>query len=350
MIRETEVDLNVEAGEIKRDVVVCTELEDGSPVIFPYFIMRGEHSGPTLLLNAAIHGDELNGIEVINRVFEKIKPEELHGTIIGVPVVNTLAFRARKRVDPIDDKDLNRFFPGREDGTVTERIAYHFFNYFVKKVDFGIDLHTGMKGHLLVPHPRVRTFNGFTPSLEHHRALGTEFIFQNEGEKGMLNIEAGKRGIPIVCFEIGVASVLDEYYINAGFKGVLNFMRFYGMLDGTPEIPRQQVLLKDYHEVISQIGGLFYPKVKPGDVVSKGQLLGITKSPYTGEKYYVKASDSCYIVGIRSQPVVRQGTTVAWLMTFEKGNVLPALKKENLRIILSKIFNDSQERGIDIKE
>lgn len=348
---EEEVDLNVEAGEIKRGVVVCTELEDGSPVVFPYFVMRGtKGEKPVLLLNAAIHGDELNGVEVINRVFEKIKPDDLHGTIVGVPVVNTLAFRARNRVDPIDDKNLNRVFPGKKNGTVTERIAYHFFNEFVKKADFGIDLHTGMKGHLLVPHPRIRTLNGFTPSLEHHRALGTAFIFQNEGEKGMLNIEAGKRGIPIVCFEIGVAGVLDEHYINAGFKGVLNFMRFYSMLDGEAEIPRQQVLLSDYHEEISQIGGLFYPRVKPGDVVSKGQLLGITKSPYTGEKYFAKAPDDCYIVGIRSQPVVRQGTTVAWLMTFEKGNILPPIRKKNLRVVSSKIFDDSRRKGINLKE
>lgn len=347
---EAEIDLNVETGGIKRGLVTCNELEDGSPVVFPYIIMKGRYNGHTLLLNAALHGDELNGIEVINRIFEKIKPEELHGTIIGVPVVNTLAFRARKRVDPIDDKNLNRVFPGKKNGTVTERIAYHFFNKFVRKVDFGIDLHTGMKGHLLLPHPRVRTFNGFIPSLEHYRALGTEFIFQNEGKEGMLNIEAGKIGIPIVCFEIGVASVLDEHYINAGFKGVLNFMRFYGMLEGVPEIPKQQVLLEDYHEIISPIGGIFYPKVKPGDVVSEGQLLGITKSPYTGEKYYIEATDDCYIVGIRSQPVVRQGTTIAWLMTFEKGNVLPPLDRKDIKIIPSKIFDDAQERGIDIKE
>ncbi|MCD6468515.1 MAG: succinylglutamate desuccinylase/aspartoacylase family protein [Thermoplasmata archaeon] len=344
---EENVDLDVEAGEVKKGVVFCTELEDGSPVVFPYFVMRGlKGKKPVLLLNAAIHGDELNGIEVINRVFEEVKLDDLCGTVVGVPVVNTLAFRARSRVDPIDDKNLNRVFPGKKNGTVTERIAYHFFNDFVKKADFGIDLHTGMKGHLLVPHPRLRTLNGFKPSLEHYRAVGTEFIFQNEGEKGMLNIEAGKIGIPVVCFEIGVASVLDEYYIDTGFRGVLNFMRFYGMLDGEAEIPRQQVLLSDYHEEISQIGGLFYPKVKPGDVVSKGQLLGVTKSPYTGEKYFVKAPDDCYIVGIRSQPVVRQGTTVAWLMTFEKGDILPPLSRKNVRMVSSKIFDDSKNKGI----
>jgi len=345
-----EPNLNLKSGEVTRGSILCTELEDGSPVNIPYFVIRGKRKKPVLLINAAIHGEELNGIEVINRVFENIKPKNLHGTILGVPVVNTLAFRARSRVDPIDGKNLNRVFPGKKEGTVTERIAYHFFNSFVKKADFGIDLHTGSKGHLLVPHPRMRTLSDFKPPLEYSRALGTEFIFQNEGEKGMLNIEAGKIGIPIVCFEIGVAGVLDEYYIRAGLKGVMNFMKYFGMIEGRPEIPKQQVLLKGYQEIVSQIGGLFYPYVKPGDVVKKKQLVGVTKSPYTGKKYFARAPDDCYIVGIRNQPVVRQGTSVAWLMTFEEGSILPPIRKNDLKNLSSKMVSDTQEKGITLRE
>jgi len=345
-----EPNLNLKAGETTRGTIICTELEDGSPVSIPYFVIRGKSKKPVLLINAAIHGEELNGIEVVNRIFEDIKPEEIHGTIVGVPVVNTLAFRARSRVDPIDGKNLNRVFPGKKDGTVTERIAYHFFNKFVKKADFGIDLHTGSKGHLLVPHPRVRTLSDFIPSLEYPRALGTEFIFQDEGQEGMLNIEAGKIGVPVVCFEIGVAGVLDAYYIKAGLKGVMNFMKYFGMIKGKPEIPKQQVLLKGYKEIPSQIGGLFYPYVKAGDVVKKKQIIGVTKSPYTGEKYFARAPDDCYIVGIRSQPVVRQGTSIAWIMTFEKSNILPPLRNNDLRDLSSKIISDTVEKGITLRE
>jgi len=197
--------------------------------------------------------------------------------------VNTLALRARDRTDNVDRKDLNRLFPGKKDGTVTERIAYHFFNKFVKKATFGIDLHTGMKGHLLVPHPRVRVFNNSSPSLEYPQALGTEIIFYNEGKEGMLNIQAEKAGIPIVCFEIGEAGRLDEYYINEGFKGVMNFMKYFGMIDGAPEIPEKQILLKDYMELPSRISGLFHPRASAGDVVKKNQLVGIVSSPFYNE-------------------------------------------------------------------
>ncbi|HEC76352.1 MAG TPA: hypothetical protein ENI33_03710 [Thermoplasmatales archaeon] len=349
-LQMSEPNLNIGKGEMQRGSIHCGELEDGTSVTIPYFVMRGIRKKPVLLLNAALHGEELNGIEVINRIFETINPLELKGTIIGVPVVNTLAFRARSRVDPIDGKDLNRVFPGKKDGTITERVAYTFFNKFVKRADFGIDLHTGMKGHLLIPHPRVRTYKDFSPSLEYSRALGTEIIFYHEGSKGMLTIEAGKIGIPVVCFEIGEAGRLDEYFIDAGMKGVINFMKYFGILDGEPEIPEKQILLKNYKEVVSQYGGLFYPKVKAGEVAKKNQFIGIIKSPFTGEKHYVRAFTDCLIIGVRSQPVVRAGTSVAWIMTFEEGNILPSLQNKNLLKLPSKMVSITKEKGIELKE
>lgn len=340
--------LEIGAGEIYKSKIECTELEDGTPVIIPYFVMRGIRKKPILLLNAALHGDELNGIEVIMRLFERIKPTNLKGTIIAVPVVNVLAFRSRSRVDPIDGKNMNRVFPGKKDGTVTERIAYYFFHKFVKKADFGIDLHTGMKGHLLIPHPRMRVLKDFSPSIEHARALGTEIIFYHEGHPGMLNIAAGKHGIPIVCFEIGEAERLDEYFVQAGIEGVINFMKYFGMLDGEPEIPEKQILLKDYIEVPSPTGGIFYRKVSAGDVVKRGQLIGAIKSPFTGEKRYIKSPKNGVVIGIRSQPLVRPGTTVAWLMSFEQGKILSPLRKK-VKSIDSKTFSDTEKKGIEIK-
>ncbi len=340
--------LNIGKGEILKGLVKCAELEDGNPVTIPYFVMRGITKKPVLLLNAALHGDELNGIEVIMRIFEKIDPTELRGTILAAPIVNTLALRARDRTDNVDRKDLNRLFPGKKDGTVTERIAYHFFNKFVKKATFGIDLHTGMKGHLLVPHPRVRVFNNSSPSLEYPQALGTEIIFYNEGKEGMLNIQAEKAGIPIVCFEIGEAGRLDEYYINEGFKGVMNFMKYFGMIDGAPEIPEKQILLKDYMELPSRISGLFHPRASAGDVVKKNQLVGIVSSPFYNERYHVKAPEDGVIIGIRTQPIVRPGTTAAWFMTFDQGEILPSLKRKKVNEKTSRTFSMVQKKGMDL--
>ncbi len=347
-MNDNEPHLNIGKGEIRKGLVECAELEDGNPVTIPYFVMRGTRKKPVLLLDAAIHGDELNGIEVIMRIFEKVDPLQLKGTILAAPIVNTLALRARDRTDNVDKKDLNRLFPGKKDGTVTERIAYHFFNKFVKKATFGIDLHTGMKGHLLVPHPRVRVFGGSSPPLEYPQALGTEIIFYNEGKEGMLNIQAEKAGIPIVCFEIGEAGRLDEYYINEGFKGVMNFMKYFGMVDGTPEIPEKQILLKDYMELPAKISGLFHPKVNAGDVVKKNQLVGIISSPFYNERYHVKAPEDGVIIGIRTQPIVRPGTTAAWFMTFDQGKILPALKRREINEKASQTFSMVQKKGVDL--
>jgi len=345
-----EPQLNIKKGEVRKGLVKCAELEDGNPVTIPYFVMRGIKKKPVLLLNAALHGDELNGIEVIMRIFEKIDPMQLKGTILAAPIVNTLAFKARDRMDPVDKKDLNRLFPGKKDGTVTERIAYHFFNKFVKKATFGIDLHTGMKGHLLIPHPRVRVFNNSSPPLEYPQALGTEIIFYHEGKEGMLNIQAEKLGIPIVCFEIGEAGRLDEHYINEGFKGVLNFMKYFGMIDGAPEIPEKQILLKDYKELPAKMGGFFHPKVNAGDVIKKNQLVGIISSPFYNERYYVKALEDGVIIGIRTQPIVRPGTTVAWFMTFDQGKILPSLRGRGVMEKSSKTFSMVQEKGVEFKQ
>ena len=151
----------------------------------------------------------------------------INGTIIGIPIVNTLAFKSRNRFDEIEKIDLNRVFPGKRNGKITEKIAYYFFNEFVKKVDFGIDLHAGMKGHLLLPHARARKFKKFLPSLEYYQALGTEIVYYHEGAEGMLNIASIKENIPIVCFEIGEADRLNEYYINEGVKAIKNFMKYF---------------------------------------------------------------------------------------------------------------------------
>ena len=205
-----------------------------------------------------------------------------------------------------------------------------------------------MKGHLLVPHPRVRVFNNSSPSLEYPQALGTEIIFYNEGKEGMLNIQAEKAGIPIVCFEIGEAGRLDEYYINEGFKGVMNFMKYFGMIDGAPEIPEKQILLKDYMELPSRISGLFHPRASAGDVVKKNQLVGIVSSPFYNERYHVKAPEDGVIIGIRTQPIVRPGTTAAWFMTFDQGEILPSLKRKKVNEKTSRTFSMVQKKGMDL--
>ena len=322
--------LDIEEGKKYKGKIKVAELEDGSEVEIPYFVMRGVKKHPVLLLNAAIHGDELNGVEVIMRLFEELNPMQIKGTIIGVPVVNVLAFRSRDRFDAIEKRDLNRKFPGKKNGNITEKIAYHFFNEFVKNADFGIDLHAGMKGHLLLPHGRARILKDYKPNLEYYQALGTDIIFYHEGEKGMLNIMAGKEGIPIVCFEIGEADRLDEYYINEGIKAVKNFMRYFGMLDGLPEMPARQILLQGYIEVRANAGGIFYSGIKVGDVVKEGDIIGYIRK-INGERVYLKAEKDSTVMGVRTLSAVREGDPIAWMLSFENAEILEIKKKVKTR-------------------
>ncbi|MCD6512968.1 MAG: succinylglutamate desuccinylase/aspartoacylase family protein [Thermoplasmata archaeon] len=342
------INLDIGEGEVRKGIIKCTELEDSTPVIIPYFVMRGIQDKPIMLLNAAIHGDELNGIEVINRVFDAIDIRKLRGTIVGVPIVNTIAFRARNRFDPVDGKDLNRFFPGDDKGSITQRIAHCFFHKFVKRVNFGIDLHTGMKGHLLMSHPRVRKFNDIDQPIEYSMALGTDIIFHHDGAEGMLNIQAEKIGKHIVCFENGVAGVVDEYYINEAMKGVFNFMKYFGMIDGHAIMPEKQVVLTGYEEIGAKRGGIFIPYVSPGDVVKKGEYVGYIRIPFSGEKKYVRAIDNGVVVGIRTQPLVRPGTTVAWLLPFDGAEIIEPLEGDNIKYRKSEILDKMKKKGITI--
>ncbi len=342
------INLDIGEGEIYKGVLKCTELEDSTPVIIPYFVMRGIEDKPVMLLNAAIHGDELNGIEVINRILDVVDVKKLRGTLIGVPIVNTIAFRARSRFDPVDGKDLNRFFPGNPDGSITQRIAHCFFSKFVRKAKFGIDLHTGMKGHLLMPHPRVRKFNDIDQPMKYSMALGTEVIFHHDGAEGMLNIQAEKAGKHIVCFENGVAGVLDEYYINKAMDGVLNFMKYFGMIDGKAIMPEKQIILNGYEEIPAKRGGIFISLVSPGDVVKKGEYVGYIRVPFSGEKNYVRATDNGVVVGIRTQPLVRPGTTVIWLLPFDGAEIIDGLKGKNVRHKKSEIMEKMKKKGIFI--
>ena len=144
----------------------------------------------------------------------------------------------------------------------------------MKKADFGIDLHVGMKGHLLLPHARARKFKKFLPSLEYYQALGTEIVYYHEGAEGMLNVASIKENIPIVCFEIGEADRLNEYYINEGVKAIKNFMKYFWNDGRIARNPEKQLLLKNNVEIRATKGGIFYPKIKIGSIVNKNDIIG----------------------------------------------------------------------------
>jgi predicted deacylase len=291
------------------------ENADRSPLEIPVIIIKGNEDGPVLLLNAATHGNELIGVEVIRRVMEKFTPKDLKGTIVGVPIVNVPAYNVGQRSDPLDKKDMNREFPGDPDGSITQQLAYFFYSNIVKEADYIIDFHSAEYPDVMLPHIRVRTNENSKESKLLAQAFSTEIIWEGKGERGMLQVCAASDGKAIITVEIGAASGLEEAGIEAGVGGVENVMTILGITKGTAEIHDYQIYVKSSEKwQRSPHGGIFRPFVKLGDIIEKGHVLGEIADPFNLKIDKIKAESSGLIAGMKTSPVVRTGTRLFFLL------------------------------------
>ena len=200
------------------------------PASIPIQVLSGRRRGPTLFVSAALHGDELNGIEIIRRLKKLSLLKKLSGTLILVPVVNVYGLNTLSRYLP-DRRDLNRSFPGSTKGSLAARIAKIFFDEIVRKCDYGIDLHTGAIHRSNLPQIRTNTKNEETLRLA--QAFEAPVILHSELRDGSLRAVAQEQGVPILLYEAGEALRFDETSIKIGVKGIVNVLRNLGMLPQT---------------------------------------------------------------------------------------------------------------------
>jgi predicted deacylase len=304
------------------------ENADRSPLEIPIIIIKGNVDGPVLLLNAATHGNELIGVEVIRRVMEKYTPKDLKGTIVGVPIVNVPAYNVSQRSDPLDQKDMNREFPGDPDGSITQQLAHFFYSNIAKEADYIIDFHSAEYPDVMLPHIRVRTDENSDESQLLACAFSTEIIWEGKGDPGMLQVCAASDGKAIITVEIGAASGLEEEGIEAGVGGVENVMTMLGMIKGTAKILDYQIYIKSSEKwQRSPHGGIFRPFVKLGDIIEKKQILGEIADPFNLKTEKIRAESSGLIAGIKTSPVVRTGTRLFFLLPPKEGQSEIELKK-----------------------
>jgi predicted deacylase len=228
-----------------------------------------------------VHGDEPLTNEVIRRVLTSIDPAQLRGTILAVPVVNSLAFEALSRHTPIDMLDLNRNFPGSPSGWLSEQIAHVLSTRFVAQLDVHLDLHTG--GIF----PTVDYVYIFDKSRDLSLAFGSSFLFEPaQPYQGTFAVPAAAKGIPFFTAELGGGSFLDAHYLEHGVRGVMNVLKQLKMLDGEIVRPPRQTIVTEMAVVRPRVGGVLYPEVgldQLGQEVAGGTLLGRVVSPYTFE-------------------------------------------------------------------
>ena len=277
----------------------------------PVTVVNGVRSGPKLWLSAAIHGDELNGVEIIRQVLERVKPEELRGTLFAVPIVNVFGFIEQSRYLP-DRRDLNRSFPGSETGSLAARLANIFMREIVNQSTHGIDLHTAAIHRVNLPQIRANLADEATYGCA--KAFGTEVIIHADTRDGSLRQAATKKGIPVLLYEAGEALRFDAGAIATGVRGVFRVMNYLGMSDfTTAESPTKPIEIRKSKWLRASRGGIFHLAVNLGERVVKKQVLGFVTDAFGSEKQQVRASVDGIAIGYTLNPLVNQGDAIIHL-------------------------------------
>ncbi|WP_107850513.1 succinylglutamate desuccinylase/aspartoacylase family protein [Oceanimonas marisflavi] len=296
--------------------LALAQLYTQSPLTVPVEVVHGKLPGPVLLLCAAIHGDELNGIEVVNQVLAKINPARLRGTLVAVPVVNVFGFIHKSRYLP-DRRDLNRCFPGSEKGSLGARVAHFFVNEIVSKCSHIIDLHTGAIHRSNLPQIRAQLDCPVTRQMA--ESFGAPIILDASIRDGSLRSVAETQGVPVILYEAGEALRFDPLPIKAGVRGVLRVMRCLDMLRSTstkavaePIIARTSTWIRAEHD------GLLHLQVRLGDRIRKGDILGTITAPLGTENRDIIAPRSGIVIGSLTMPLVNEGDAICHIALFDE--------------------------------
>ena len=268
-------------------------------------VRRGSEPGPRLLLTAALHGDEINGVEAIRRVL-RLKMKKLRGDLIAVPVVNLPAFLGRSRYLP-DRRDLNRLFPGSSSGSFGARLARTLFQDIARQCTHAIDLHTGSRNRPNLP--QVRYTGAVTGSKEMAAAFRAPVIMDSPVRSGTFRGVFSSMGRPQILYEGGEAQIMEPSPVKVAMKGVLSVMRYLEMLP-PPKNPSDQPESAVCHDSFwerSPRGGLFLPSVDLGSVVRKGDSLGKVADPFSTKKTSVKSTHEGVIIGRAKHAVIDEG-------------------------------------------
>ncbi len=307
--------LEIEHGTSRNFRLKVSESFVSNPTYIPVTVINGEHPGPVLLVTAAVHGDELNGIEIVRNLISLIRPGDLSGALICVPVVNIYGFQNATRYLP-DGFDLNRFFPGDQEHWSQGRYAYIIFNELVKKCDYLIDLHTASAGRSNLPHIRADLENETTSKIA--RAFGTTVIQNYPGIKGSLRYEANNIGIPSITFEGGESRKFEKKVAERGLTGVLNVMRELKMIYGKNEILPIQFIINKTNWVRANRGGILSINTRPGRIVKKRKEIATNTNPFGTEVESIRAPFNGIVIGIATAPTVVPGEGLCHLFKIDE--------------------------------
>lgn len=305
----------IPVGGTKKFPFMAERTFEGSFLDAPVFVAHGSTPGPRLCVTSAIHGDEINSVEIARRVFASVDAKTLSGTLIVLPAVNSFGFRTGNRYMP-DRRDLNRFFPGSADGSIAAIVAHAVFGGVVKDCSHLIDLHTGSNRR--DNYPQIRVDGSDPAALALARSYAKGIVVLGAGPKGSLRREAMEAGIKAIIYEAGPPDVFQEEAIRQGVEGVRNVMAHLAMIEAKADPPRAPVLASSHWiRVPRGQGGIFLPVVALGDSVRAQQRLATITDPLSDGVYEIRADADGTVVGMALPQVVLSGYALFHLGTLE---------------------------------
>lgn len=332
-------DFDILPGEQRKINLPVAKLYTDASVSLPVHIIRAKNPGPTIFISAAVHGDELNGIEIIRRLIRQNKLSITKGTVIAVPMVNVYGVVNQSRYMP-DRRDLNRYFPGSAKGSLAGRVAHIFMKEIVAHCNYGIDLHTGAVHRSNLPQIRADMNDPETKELA--ETFGVPVVLNSNLVDGSLREAAVEKNTKILLYEAGEALRFDEFSIRAGMKGIINVLQHLGMKRHSKSKKKPPFIANGSQWVRANASGIVNNIANLGDQITKGQVLAEIGSPYGEVLDDVIATRSGILIGKQNIPLVQEGEAMFHIAYFDADDEEIAEQIENVQESLLPDLADSR--------
>lgn len=297
--------ITIAPGEEKQIDAQIARLPSRTPIDIPIIVSRSKKPGPTLLITGGMHGDEINGIEIVRRVIANKYHKPLVGTVICIPILNVYGFIHFSRQTNDGGKDINRSFPGARNGSLASQLAYRLTQDILPLIDYGIDFHTG--GARINNYPQIRTQLDDPMNLELAKAFSPKFIIHSPFRDKSFRKEASKSGKSILVFEGGESLRLRKHAIDVGVNGFLRVMKHLKMREEAPVSKGEMLFVQKSSWLRAKSAGIYHSFFRTGEKVEKGALVGLITGPYGEFEHKMKAHATGYVIAINNNPVVNRG-------------------------------------------
>ncbi len=302
-------------GESKTIEVEIAKLHTMTKLKIPVIIERSKIAGPTVLFSACLHGDEINGTEIVRQIIRKKINKPKRGTIICIPIINIFGFLNQTREFP-DKRDLNRVFPGSKNGSLASRFAHFLVSEIIPNVDYAVDFHAGGASRFNAPQIRIVPNNSELKELA--SVFNSPFTLYSKNIQGSFRNACTKLGVKMLLFEGGKSLDLNDMITQDGINGSKRFLQHLNMLNPINDVvfkESETIFIEKSSWIRANFSGMFHGLVAIGSYVKKGEVIAMISDPFGKVEHKLKAPNNGYIINVNDASIVYQGDAVFHIST-----------------------------------